>query len=228
MAKVISLQEAAALIPDGATVMIGGFMGCGNPHKFIQELVKTGVKHLTLICDDAALPIGPGGEEYYGVAKLIHAGMADRLITTHVGKNPEVSKLHDEGKLTVDFIPQGSFAEMLRAGGSGLGGVLTPTGVGTAVEDSPFTHSKLNIDGRDYLLMRPLHAQFAVLSGYYVDKCGNIWYKGTTRNFQPLMATAADTVIVEADNLVEPGKILPENVMTPGMLVDYIVLGGAQ
>lgn len=132
----------------------------------------------------------------------------------------------NEGTLQVDLLPQGSFVEMIRAGGAGLGGVLTPTGFSTIVEDSEFVHSVVDVDGKSYLLMRPLHADVALISGYEVDHYGNIWYKGTTRNFNQVMAMAADLVIVEADNLVEAGTIKPENVMTPGIVVDFIVDGG--
>jgi acetate CoA/acetoacetate CoA-transferase alpha subunit len=128
--------------------------------------------------------------------------------------------------LEVNLIPQGSLAEMIRAGGAGLGGVLTPTGVGTIVEDSPLCLGKQTIDGKEYLRMKPLHADFALVNAYKIDKAGNMWYKGTTRNFNVVAATAADVVIAEADNLVEIGAIEPENVVTPGAYIKYIVDGG--
>ena len=226
MAKFVSLDEAVALIPDGASIMVGGFMGCGNPHKIIDALSKSGKGNFTLICNDGSMPGGPLGEDYYGVAKLIHNGQVTHLIATHVGLNPEVAARMNDGSMKVDLIPQGSLAEMIRAGGAGLGGVLTPTGVGTIVEDSPFCLGKQTIDGRDYLLMKPIRADFALINGYLVDKFGNIWYKGTTRNFNIVMATAADVVIAEADNVVEIGDIQPENVVTSGAFVNYIVDGG--
>ena len=228
MPKFVSIEEAVKLIPDGATVMFGGFMGCGNAHKFIDALSKSGVKDLTMICNDGSMPGGPMGEDYYGVAKLIHNKQVKKLIATHVGLNPEVAtQSMQDGTLEVVLIPQGSMAEMIRAGGAGLGGVLTPTGVGTIVEDNKdFVLGKVNVNGRDYLHMRPVKADVALISGYKIDKAGNVWYKGTTRNFSLPMATAADLVIAEADNVVEIGAIEPENVHTYGVFVDYVVDGG--
>ena len=226
MAKFVTVEEAVALIPDGATIMVGGFMGCGNAHKIIDALSKSGKGNFTLISNDGSMPGGPLGEDYYGIAKLIHNKQVKHLIATHVGLNPEVAQQMNEGTLKVDLIPQGSLAEMIRANGAGLGGVLTPTGVGTIVEDSPFCLGKQTIDGKEYLLMKPIRADFALLNGHIIDKFGNIWYKGTTRNFNIVMATAADVVIAEADHLVEIGDIEPENVVTSGAFVNYIVDGG--
>ena len=227
MPKFISIEEAVKLIPDGATVMFGGFMGCGNAHRFIDALSKSGVKDLTYIGNDGVCPGGPMGEEYYGAAKLIHNKQVSRMIASHVGLNPEVAQQSMvDGTLEVTLIPQGSLAEMIRAGGAGLGGVLTPTGVGTIVEDSPLCLGKQTIDGKEYLLMKPLHADFALVNAHMIDKFGNMWYKGTTRNFNVVAATAADVVIAEADNLVEIGDIDPENVVTSGAFVNYIVDGG--
>lgn len=235
MPKFVSIEEAVKLIPDGATVMFGGFMGCGSAHRFIDALSKSGVKDLTMICNDGAMPLTENHPEalrnlagdFYGVAKLIHNHQVKRLIATHVGLNKEVaqqSMKDDPPTLTVDLLPQGSMAEMIRAGGAGLGGVLTPTGVGTEIEDSPFCLGKQTVNGRDYLLMAPLHADFAVIAGAKIDKAGNVWYKGTTSNFNIVMATAADTVIAEAEEIVD--AITPEDVRTFGMLVDYVVEGG--
>ena len=234
MPKFVSIEEAVKLIPDGATVMFGGFMGCGSAHKFIDALSKSGVKDLTAICNDGSMPLVPGQplyellhEDYYAIAKLIHNHQIKRLIATHVGLNKEVaqqSMKDDPPTLKVDLLPQGSMAEMIRAGGAGLGGVLTPTGVGTEIEESPFCLGKQNINGRDYLLMAPLHADFAVITGAKIDRAGNVWYKGTTSNFNIVMATAADTVIAEAEEIVD--AITPEDVRTFGMLVDYVVEGG--
>lgn len=230
MPKFISVEEAVKLIPDGATVMFGGFMGCGNAHRFIDALSKSGVKDLTMISNDGACPIkNAEGEvvDYYGVAKLIHNKQIKKLIATHVGLNPEVAtQSMIDGTLEVQLIPQGSLAEMIRAGGAGLGGVLTPTGVGTIIEDSPYCLEKKNINGRDYLLMAPVHADFAVICGAKIDKAGNVWYKGNTSNFNLVMATAADTVIAEAEEVVEIGEIPPEDVRTYGVFVDYVVEGG--
>ncbi len=225
MPKFVSIEEAAKLIPDGVTVMFGGFMGCGSAHKLIDALSKSGVKDLTVIANDASMPGGPLGEEYYALAKLVHNKQIKKLIATHVGLNPEVATQNMvDGTLEVVLIPQGSMAEMIRAGGGGLGGVLTPTGVGTIVEENPYCLGKQTINGRDYLLMAPLHADFAVIAGAKIDKNGNVWYKGDTSNFNIVMATAADTVIAEAEEIVE--QITPEDVRTSGVFVDYVVEGG--
>ncbi|HWS42744.1 MAG TPA: 3-oxoacid CoA-transferase subunit A [Pseudoflavonifractor sp.] len=227
MAKIISMEEAVRFIPNGATVMFGGFMGCGSAHRFVDALSKSGVKDLTMISNDASMPSGPMGEDYYGVAKLIHNRQIRKLITTHVGLNPEVAaQSMQDSTLEVVLVPQGSMIEMIRAGGAGLGGVLTPTGVGTIVENNPLCLGRQTINGRNYLLMAPIHADFAVIAGYKIDKAGNVWYKGNTMNFNVVMATAADTVIAEAEQLVEIGDIPPENVHTSSVFVDYIVEGG--
>ena len=225
--KVISVEEAVAMIPDGATIMFGGFLGCGSAHNIIEALANSGKKDFTIIGNDCGMAAGPQGEEFYGMAKLVHNHQVKHVIATHVGMTPDVATQSMVDKtLTVDLIPQGSLAEMIRAGGAGLGGVLTPTGVGTIVEDSPFCLGKHTIDGKEYLLMKPIHADFALIGGHTVDKFGNVWYKGTTRNFNIVMATAADVVIAEADHLVEVGDIEPENVVTSGAFVNYIVDGG--
>ncbi len=223
MPKIISPKEAAKLIPPGASVMFGGFMGCGNAHKVIAELAAAGTGDLTMICNDASMPNGPDGKPYYGVAQLVHNRQIRKIIASHVGLNPEVAEQMNAGTLETVLIPQGSLAEMIRAGGAGLGGVLTPTGYGTIVQEAEHVHSVVEIDGRHYLLERPITADFAVISGYKVDLAGNVWYKGTTRNFSQVMATAASVVIAEADHLVDIGEIEPEAVMTQSILVDYIV-----
>ena len=226
MDKIISVEEAVAMIPDGATIMFGGFLGCGSAHHVIDALAKSGKKDLTVIGNDCGMAAGPNGD-LYGVAKLVHNHQVKHVIATHVGMTPDVAtQSMVEKTLTVDLIPQGSLAEMIRAGGAGLGGVLTPTGVGTIVEDSPFCLGKQTIDGKDYLLMKPIRADVAVVNAHMIDKFGNMWYKGTTRNFNIVMATAADLVIAEADHVVEIGDIQPENVVTSGAFVNYIVDGG--
>jgi acetate CoA/acetoacetate CoA-transferase alpha subunit len=219
MPKFVSLQEAAAQVKDGMTVMIGGFLGCGNPHNIVDELIKSGVKDLTIIANDSP-------KTGFGLARLIDEHRVKRLIASHVGLNQNVADQMNSGEMEVNLIPQGSLAEMIRAGGGGLGGVLTATGLGTPVEESPLVDRKITIDGKDYLLMKTLHADVALISGHTVDKMGNVWYKGTSRNFSNLVATAADIVICEADHVVEPGEIEPENVVTQGIFVDYIVDGG--
>lgn len=216
MSKLISMDEAVAKISDGMTLMIGGFMGCGNAHHLVQAIIDAGLKDLTMISNDASMP-------GYGIAKLVEQKRLRRLVTSHVGLNPQVGIQMNAGELEVELVPQGSLAERIRAAGAGLGGVLTPTGIGTPVADGK---QVLTLDGRDYLLEMPLHADVALVNGYRVDPGGNIWYRGDARNFNPVMATAADLVIVEADHLVELGDIAPEDVVTPGVFVDYIVAGG--
>ncbi|MBP3709816.1 MAG: CoA transferase subunit A [Treponema sp.] len=219
MPKFVSVKEAASQVKDGMTVMIGGFLGCGNPHHIIDEIVKSGVKNLTIIANDSP-------KTGYGLAKLIDNHQVKLLIASHVGMNQNVADQMNAGQMEVNLIPQGSLAEMVRAGGGGLGGIITPTGLATPVEESPWAHSKITIDGKEYLVMKPLHADIALLEAHTVDKAGNCWFKGTSRNFNDLMATAADTVIVEANHVVEIGGIEPENVMAQGILVKYVVDGG--
>lgn len=217
MTKRISREGAVALLHDGMTVMIGGFMGCGNAHHLVQAMVESGVRDLTLIANDASMP-------GYGLAKLVEHGRLRKLIASHVGLNPKVALLMNSGGLEVELVPQGTLAERIRSGGAGLGGVLTPTGLGTPVaEGKPV----VEVDGRQYLLEASLRADVALINGYRVDPVGNVWYRGDARNFNPVMATAADLVIVEADHLVGLGDIPPEDVVTPGVLVDHIVEGGA-
>ena len=217
MNKIISLDEAASKIRDGMTIMIGGFLGCGTPERMIDKLVETGVKDLTLICNDTAFPDK-------GIGKLIVSKQVRKVMTSHIGTNKETGRQMTAGETEVVLIPQGTLIEQIRAGGVGLGGVLTPTGLGTMVEEGK---QKLSINGRDYLLELPLRADVALLYGSRVDKKGNIYYNGTTRNFNAIIALAADLVIVEASELVEVGEISPNDVMTPAVLVDAIV-GGAQ
>ncbi|MBU5255655.1 CoA transferase subunit A [Tissierella praeacuta] len=216
MNKIVSIDEAVAHIKDGMTIMIGGFLGCGSPHRLIDALVKKGVKDLTLICNDSGFPeIGSG--------KLVVNKQIKKLIASHVGTNKETGNQMNSGEMEVVLVPQGTLAEQVRAGGAGLGGFLTPTGVGTIVEEGK---EKIVIDGKTYLLELPLRADVALIAGETVDKFGNIVYYGATRNFNTLMATAADIVIVEAENIVEVGEIDPNDVVTSGIFVDYIVNGG--
>lgn len=227
MAKFISAEEAVDLIFDGATIMFGGFMGCGSAHKIIDTLSKSGKSNFTMICNDAARQGGPMGEGHYATAKLIHNHQIKHLIASHVGLNPEVAEQMNSGSLQVDLIPQGSLVEMIRANGAGLGGVITPTGVGTIVaENTDFVYGEQTFDGQRYLVMKPIKADFAIIAGCKIDRSGNIWYKGDTSNFNIVMATAADVVIAEAEQIVELQEIAPEDVRTPGVLVDYVVQGG--
>ena len=217
--KIKAADEAVEDIQDGATIMVGGFMACGTPEILIDALVAKNVKNLTIICNDAGVP----GR---GVGKLLSNGQIKTLIASHVGLNPEVAARMNtdvpEDKLECILIPQGTLAERVRAGGAGLGGVLTPTGVGTIVADGK---QIINVDGRDYLLEKPLKADFSLIRGSVTDKFGNTTYNGTTRTFNPIMATAAKYVIVGTCKIVEIGEIDPNNVVTSGIFVDTIVGG---
>lgn len=215
MAKIISLDEAAALVKEGATVMIGGFLGCGSPHGIIDKLVEKGTKNLTVIANDT-------GTMEYGLGKLIVTKQISKVIASHIGTNPETGRQMNEKETEVVLVPQGTLAERIRCGGAGLGGVLTPTGVGTVVEEGK---EKITIFGKTYLLELPLRADIALIAGAKVDKKGNVYYSKSARNFNPLMAMAADIVVVEAGEIVEVGEIDPNDVMTPGILVDYIAGG---
>ncbi|NMA86636.1 MAG: acetate CoA-transferase subunit alpha [Tissierellia bacterium] len=216
MDKIVSIDEAIDHIEDGMTIMVGGFLGCGTPHKLVDKLVEKGVKDLTLICNDS-------GFVDFGVGKLVVNKQIKKLIASHVGTNKETGIQMNSGEMEVVLVPQGTLAEQVRAGGAGLGGILTPIGLGTVVEEGK---EKIVVDGKDYLLELPLRADVALILGHKVDKSGNIVYRGATRNFNTLMATAADTVIVEAENLVEVGEIDQNDVITPGLFIDYIVVGG--
>ena len=218
--KVATLDQALAKCHDGMTVMLGGFTNVGSPNKFCRALADTGIKDLHIIANDA------GNDKADGIGTFIVEGRASSLVASHVGLNPKVAEQMNAGTLQVTLVPQGTLAERIRCGGTGLGGVLTPTGVGTIVEDNPYCLGKQTINGKDYLLMAPIHADFAVIAGYKIDKAGNVWYKGTTSNFNIVMATAADTVIAEAEQVVEIGGIAPEDVRTSGVFVDYVVEGG--
>jgi len=217
--KIMTAQEAIAGIEDGASIMVGGFMACGTPEILIDALVEKNVRNLTIICNDAGVP----GR---GVGKLVTNGQIKTLIASHVGLNPEVAQRMNtdvaEEKLECILVPQGTLAERVRAGGTGLGGFLTPTGVGTIVAEGK---QVINIDGRDYLLEKPLKADFALIRGSVTDKFGNTTYNATTRTFNPMMAAAAEYVIVGACEIVEVGEIDPNNVVTSGIFVDAIVGG---
>ena len=215
MAQMIGAAQAADMIKDGMTVMIGGFMSNGTPEILMDAIVEKGIKNLTVIANDTGTP-------GTGIGKLIAAGAVKKLIATHIGLNPMTGQLMNEGTLAVTLVPQGTLAEQIRAGGAGLGGVLTPTGLGTDVANGK---EVITVDGKPYLLERPLRADVALIRGSVVDQVGNVFYKGTTRNFNPMMATAADVVIAAAEALVPAGDIPGESIVTPGIFVDYIVEG---
>jgi acetate CoA/acetoacetate CoA-transferase alpha subunit len=216
MKKAITPQEAAELIPDGAVLMIGGFMGVGSPHRIIDALVEAGRKNLTVIANDTARP-------GCGIGKLITAGAISRLIASHIGLNPETQKAMIEGRIDVLLTPQGTLAEQIRAGGFGLGGVLTKTGVGTIAAKGMRT---LDIDGEEWLLAPPLKADFALIHSDRADYNGNLCYQLTSTNFNPMMATAGAIVIAESREISPVGLIPPDHVTTPGVLINYIIRRG--
>jgi len=214
--KTISAEDAVAMIPDGANLMIGGFMGVGTPERVIDELVRQGKRNLVVIANDTAMP----GR---GIGKLVGAGLVGRTVASHIGLNPETQQRMIAGKMAVDLVPQGTLIERIRAGGFGLGGVLTPTGVGTVAEEDK---RQIEIDGKSYLVETALRADFALVHAFLADYLGNLSYALTARNFNPVIAMAADTVIVTADHIVPVGVIAPDHVATPATLVDYLVVNG--
>jgi acetate CoA/acetoacetate CoA-transferase alpha subunit len=214
--KAVSTEEAVAMIPNGATIMVGGFMGIGTPERLLDELVRQKKSGLSLISNDACVP----GK---GVGKLFDDEQVSRMIGTHIGLNPKAQQQMLSNQIKVDLIPQGTFVERIRAGGCGLGGVLTPTGVGTLVEQGK---QKIEVDGKAFLLETALRADFALVHAFLSDYLGNLSYALTARNFNPVMAMAADTVIVTAEHIVPVGVIAPDHVVTPGPLVDYLVANG--
>ncbi len=193
--------------------MIGGFMVCGSPTDIINALIEKGVKNLTIICNDTGFPDR-------GIGLLVANHMVKKVIVSHIGTNPLTIEQINKGEIEVEFCPQGTLAERVRAGGAGLGGILTPTGLGTLVQEGK---EVIHVDGKDFLLEKPIRADIALIKGSVADTTGNIVYKGTTQNFNPLMATAADLVIAEVDRIVEKGHLVPESINTPGIFVDYLV-----
>ncbi|MBU3142637.1 acetate CoA-transferase subunit alpha [Clostridium sp. CF012] len=213
MNKVVSLDSVRPLLKDGMSIMIGGFLACGTPEKMIDLLIESNVKNLTIIANDTSYVDR-------GIGKLIVNGQVKKVIASHIGTNAETGRLMTEGKMEVELVPQGTLIERIRSAGAGLGGVLTPTGVGTMVEDGK---QKLTIEGKEYLLELPIKADLALVYASVVDEIGNAVYYGTTRNFNPTIATAAEIVIVEARSIVKAGELDPNNIVTPGVLVDYII-----
>jgi acetate CoA/acetoacetate CoA-transferase alpha subunit len=211
--RTTKVEDAAALIPDGATLMVGGFMGVGSPDQLIDELVRQGRRELTVIANDSA---SPG----VGIGKLVSAKAVRRLIASHIGLNPETQQKMLAGEMQVDLVPQGTLIERIRAGGHGLGGVLTPTGIGTVVEEGK---QKIEVDGRPYLLETALRADFALVQAFMADYLGNLVYALTARNFNPVIAMAGKTVIAEVEQIVPVGMLSPDHVVTPAVLVDYLV-----
>jgi acetate CoA/acetoacetate CoA-transferase alpha subunit len=214
--KTVPVEDAVAMIPDGASLMIGGFMAVGTPERVIDEIVRQGKRDLTIIANDTAKP-------GVGIGKLVDKGLVSRLIASHIGLNPETQKQMIAGKIQVELVPQGTLVERVRAGGSGLGGVLTTTGVGTLVEQGK---QRIEVAGKTYLLETALHADFALVQAFLADYAGNLSYVLTARNFNPVMAMAGKTTIVSVEHVVPIGLIAPDHVVTPAPLVDYLVMQG--
>jgi len=210
-----SLQDAVSKIPSGARIMVGGFMGVGTPERVIDEIVRQGKRNLTIIANDTAVP-------GTGIGKLVSAGAVSKIIASHIGLNPETQKKMLSGEIEVELVPQGSLIERIRSAAFGLGGVLTATGLGTMVEEGK---RKIEVEGREFLLEPALHADFALVQAFLADYLGNLTYALTARNFNPLMAMAGKTVIVDAEHIVPVGMISPDHVITPAPIVDYLVLG---
>ena len=214
--KTISLERSVALIPDGASLMIGGFMAVGTPERLVDEIVRQKKRDLTVIANDTAMP----GK---GIGKLVSARLLRKVIASHIGLNPETQKLMMTGDLEVELVPQGTLIERIRAGGYGLGGILTQTGIGTPVEDGK---QRVQVNGNEYLVETALRADFALVQAFVADYLGNLGYALTARNFNPVVAMAADTVIVCAENIVPIGVISPDHVVTPAPVVDYLIANG--
>ena len=211
--RTTTLEGAVATIPDGASLMVGGFMAVGTPERVMDELVRQRKRDLTVIANDTARP-------GVGIGKLIAANLVRKAIVSHIGTNPETQQKMLAGDIEVELVPQGTLIERIRAAGYGLGGILTSTGIGTAVEEGK---RRIEVDGREYLLEAPLSADFALIQAFLADYLGNLTYALTARNFNPVIAMAAATVIVDAEHVVPVGMISPDHVMTPAPLVDYLI-----
>lgn len=214
--KQASAKEISQYFKDGMTVMVGGFLAVGTPEALIDVIIEQKIKNITVIANDTGFPDK-------GVGRLVVSRQVKKVVASHIGTNPETGKQMFAKELAVELVPQGTLAERIRAGGAGLGGVLTPTGVGTVVEENK---QKIRLDDVDYLLERPLRADIALIRAKKADKSGNLIYDKAARNFNPLMALAADLVVVQVDELVEPGEIDADQVITPGVVVDKIVYAG--
>src|ERR1700738_1905692 len=211
--QTVSLEQSVAMIPDGASLMIGGFMGVGTPERVIDEIVRQNRRDLTVVANDTAAP----GR---GIGKLVAAKLVRKAVVSHIGLNPETQRQMMAGVLEVERVPQGTLIERIRAGGYGLGGILTQTGIGTPVENGK---QRIGVNGNTYLLEVALRADFALIQAFLADYLGNLSYALTARNFNPVIAMAADTVIANADNIVPVGVLAPDHVMTPAPVVDYLV-----
>lgn len=213
MVKLISAKEALPLFKSGQSLMVGGFLKCGTPTEVIEELLKTDLHGFTLIANDTCLPEA-------GRGKLVCAGKIKKAMVSHIGTNPETVARMNDGRMEVELIPQGTLAERIRAGGAGLGGILTPTGVGTDVAKGK---KIVEVDGKEYLLEKPLRADIALVYATYADKMGNLSFYGSTRNFNVIMPPAADIVIAEVEHLSEQ-PLDPNNIVVPGIFIDYLIV----
>ncbi|MCU6184256.1 acetate CoA-transferase subunit alpha [Citrobacter cronae] len=212
--KLITLQDATGFFRDGMTIMVGGFMGVGTPPRLVEALLESGVRDLTLIANDTAFVDT-------GIGPLIVNGRVSKVIASHIGTNPETGRRMIAGEMDVQLVPQGTLIEQIRCGGAGLGGFLTPTGVGTIVEDGKQT---ITLEGKTWLLERPLRADLALIRAHRSDMLGNLTYQLSARNFNPLIALAADITLVEPDEIVETGELQPDQIVTPGAVIDHIVI----
>jgi acetate CoA/acetoacetate CoA-transferase alpha subunit len=211
--QILTYQQAAAKVKPGDRVMIGGFLAVGSPHNIISALIEQGTANLTVIANDTGFPDK-------GIGRLVVSRQVSKVIASHIGTNPPTGQQMNAGELEVELVPQGTLAEQVRAAGAGLGGILTPTGLGTVAQEGKLV---LSVDGKDYILALPLSADVALLKAHKADKAGNLVFRRSARNFNPLMAMAAKLVLVEAEEIVEVGEIDPDQVMTPGIFVDYLV-----
>jgi len=219
MNKIMDLNQVMEKVHDGATIMIGGFLGIGSPLKCIEKLVEKKVKDLTVI---AVVNSYPGGN--FDLALLFKNKQIKKFITAHSGTCPEALELFKNGELEIEYFPMGSWIEKIRAGGAGLGGVLTPIGNNTLVEEGK---EKIIIKGKEFLLELPLKAEFAFIKGYRADRLGNVEYRGVSLNSNPVLATAADFTVAEVNEIVEVGSIMPERVGTPSVFVNAVVQGNS-
>lgn len=213
MKTAVSPQAAAEMIGEGAVLLVGGFMGVGSPHRLIDALLARGTTGLTVVCNDLGRP-------ETGVGKLVVAGQVTRAIVSHIGLNPVAQQKMLAGKMEIELVPQGTLVERIRAGGAGLGGVLTATGIDTLVEEGK---ESVIVDGKRFLIEKPIRGDFALIACHHADYAGNLAYVLTAHNFNPVMAMAADVVIAEAEHILPVGMITPDVVKTPGVLVDYLL-----
>jgi acetate CoA/acetoacetate CoA-transferase alpha subunit len=214
--KIVKAEEAISFVNNGDSIMIGGFLTVGTPETLIDELIKQNKKDLTIICNDTSF-------EDKGIGRLIYHKLAKKVITSHIGTNKETQRQYIAKELEVELVPQGTLIEQIRAGGVGLGGILTPTGIGTVVEEGK---QIIEIDGKKYILEKAIKAKVALVKAKRADHVGNLQFAYTAKNFNPIIAMAADLVIVEVDEIVPTGSIGPEEVEIPGALVDYVVVRG--